>query len=78
MAVSTEAVLAVIAAEAGIDQTALSPEATFEQLDIGSLDLASALFTLEDQFGIVIDPDCLSPTSTISDFIALVSSLSPQ
>lgn len=78
MAVSTEAILAVIAAEAGIERAALNPDATFEQLDIGSLDLASALFTIEDELGIVIDPERFALTSTIAEFVEFVSSQSPQ
>ncbi|EQB15413.1 acyl carrier protein [Novosphingobium lindaniclasticum] len=78
MTVSNEAILAVIAEESGLDAAALRPDATFEQLDIGSLDVASTLFAIEDKFGVEIDPDQLNPASTISDFVDLVRQLLPS
>ncbi|MDF2638673.1 MAG: hypothetical protein K0R64_1657 [Novosphingobium lindaniclasticum] len=78
MTVSNEAILAVIAEESGLDTAALRPDATFEQLDIGSLDVASTLFAIEDKFGVEIDPDQLNPASTISDFVELVRQLLPS
>lgn len=76
MTVAAEAVLAVIAEESGLALDDLRPDATLEQLDIGSIDVASALFAIEDQFGVVVDPDELRPDSTISEVIALVLKLS--
>ncbi len=78
MTVSNEAILAVIAEESGLDAAALRSDATFEQLDIGSLDVASTLFAIEDKFGVEIDPDQLNPASTISDFVDLVRQLLPS
>lgn len=78
MTVSNEAILAVVAEESGLDAAALRPDATFEQLDIGSLDVASTLFAIEDKFGVEIDPDQLNPASTISDFLDLVRQLLPS
>lgn len=75
MPVSANEVLSVIAQESGLAQEALRPDATFDELDIGSIDVASALFAIEDKFGVVVDPEALSPTSTISDFVALVTRL---
>lgn len=73
MAATAESVLDIVASEAGIDRAGLRPDASFSQLDIGSLDFASALFTLEDRFDITIDPDTLSLDSTIQDLVDLVS-----
>ncbi|PZQ56597.1 MAG: acyl carrier protein [Novosphingobium pentaromativorans] len=75
MTVSTEAILGIIAEESGLDPAALRPDATFEQLDIGSLDVASTLFAIEDKLGVVIDPDKLDRNATISDFVGLVMRL---
>lgn len=75
MAVSAEAIRSIIAAEAGLDEAALRPDATLAELDIGSIDVASALFALEDQFGIEVEPDAIDPASTISEFIDHVLSL---
>lgn len=76
--VSDEAILAVVAEESGLDAAALRLDATFEQLDIGSLDVASTLFAIEDKFGVEIDPERLNPASTISDFVDLVRQLLPS
>ncbi len=73
MAATAEAVLEIIANEAGIDRAGLRPDASFAQLDIGSLDFASALFMLEDRFDITIDPEQLSLESTVQDLVDLVS-----
>ena len=78
MTVSKEAILGVIAEESGLDRAALRPDATFEQLDIGSLDVASTLFIIEDKFGVEVDPDKLDPHSTIADFVDLVMRLAPS
>jgi acyl carrier protein len=78
MTVSTDAILGVIAEESGLDPAALRPDATFEQLDIGSLDVASTLFAIEDKFGVEIDPDQLNPASTIAEFVNLVQQLAPS
>lgn len=76
MTISADAILAVVAEESGLDLSALRLDATFEQLDIGSIDVASTIFAIEDKFGVVVEPDMLGPTSTISEFVALVIRLS--
>ncbi len=76
MEVSTDAILAVIAEESGLDPAALRLDATLEQLDIGSIDVASTLFAFEDKFDVVVDPDALDPNSTIEDVVSLVIRLS--
>mgnify|MGYP001248627672 CR=1 FL=1 len=78
MTISPEAIVSIIADEAGLDAAKLRPEATLEELNIGSLDMASALFTLEDQFGIEIDPSSIAPSSTIGDLIRRVTDLATK
>lgn len=73
MTISPEAIVSIIADEVGLDASSLPPEATLEELNIGSLDMASALFTLEDRFGIEIDPGSIAPSSTIGDLIRRVT-----
>ena len=77
MAIPAAEIKSVIAAESGIDEGALRPEATLEDLDIGSLDMASVVFELEDRFGVEIDPDSISREFTIADFIDHVQRLAP-
>ncbi|MEO6091483.1 MAG: acyl carrier protein [Novosphingobium sp.] len=75
MAVSAEAITAVIAAESGLDEARLTPDATLKDLDIGSLDMASVAFELEDRFGFELDPENIDPEFTIAEFVAYVQSL---
>jgi len=75
MAISAEAIKSVIAAEAGIDETKLDPAQTLKDLDISSLDIASAVFELEDRFGIEIDPDKIDPEFTVTQFIEYVQGI---
>ena len=72
MAVSRDEVVAVLAEESGLDPAKIRPEATFEELDIGSIDVASTLFAIEDKFGVVVEPDQLDPASTVTQFVDLV------
>jgi acyl carrier protein len=72
MAISAEAILGVIASEAGIDQDSLAPDATLQALDISSLDVVSAVFELEDRFGIQIDTDKISPEFTVAQLVDFI------
>lgn len=75
MTISPESIVSIIADEAGLDAALLRPGATLEELNIGSLDVASALFALEDRFGIEIDPGTIAPSSTIADLTRRVTEL---
>lgn len=76
MTVSREAVIKIIADESGLDPAKLVPEASLTDLDISSIDVASAMFALEEEFGIVIEPDDISRDFTLGQFIDHVMSLS--
>jgi acyl carrier protein len=75
MAITGEAITAIVASEAGIDPAKLDPASTLAQLDIGSIDMVSALFELEDRFGIEVDPATIAPDSTLSQFIAHIQAI---
>jgi len=74
MAASRDAIFQIIARETSLDRDSLRPDATLEELDISSLDFVSALFTIEEECGVVIDPDRFGPTSTIGELVEHVSS----
>lgn len=78
MAVSAEAILSVLAEEAGIDRTRLRSDATLLELDISSIDVVSALFALEEKFGIEVDAESIAPDSTVAAFVQHVMSLSAR
>lgn len=78
MAMTADEVLAIVATEAGVEASALRPDATLVDLDISSLDVVSVLFELEDRFGVEIEPENIPPTSTIAQFVDHVMSISPR
>ena len=78
MTISPDAIVSIIADEAGLDASQLQPEATLEELNIGSLDVASALFALEDRFGIEIDPGSIAPSSTIGEITRRITELAAK
>ena len=62
---TNEDLIALIAKETGLPVERLVPQATLETLDISSIDLVSMLFELEDQYGIEIQPEELTPDMTL-------------
>ena len=50
-------VINILATRRKVDPSTITTATTFEQLGIDSLDAAELLFTLEDDFGIVIPDD---------------------
>lgn len=47
-------ILGIIAKETGLDRALLTPDATFEELGISSLDLTQAVFEIESHFNVEI------------------------
>jgi len=56
----------------GAEPTELSPEATFEQLDVDSLDLAELSQIVEDEYGIQIKSGDVESLKTVGDVIGLI------
>jgi acyl carrier protein len=56
----------------GAEPTMFSPEATFEELDIDSLDLAELSQIVEEQFGVSIRSSDVESLQTVGDVIALI------
>lgn len=75
MAVAPEAILATVAREAGLDPETVNLESTLEQLDIGSLDLMSIAFALEEELNVEIIPDDIDRAWTIAQFADHVAHL---
>lgn len=72
MQATPEAIVAVLAKEAGIAPERLQPEATLASLEIASLDLVTALFAIEDEFGLAVDGDEAARAETLGDLIAII------
>ena len=50
----------------------ISREATFEDLDVDSLDLVEVAQIVEDEFGVELDGDAVKDVKTVGDVIDLV------
>jgi acyl carrier protein len=50
----------------------ISREATFEQLDVDSLDVVELAQIVEDEFGVELDGDAVKDVRTVGDVIDLV------
>ena len=58
----------------GAEPTEIKREATFEQLDIDSLDLAELSQIIEDEYGVQLKGDDVGKIKTVGDAIDLVVS----
>jgi acyl carrier protein len=66
----------IIAKEAGIDRTKITPEATLKDLEIQSLDAVQILFEIEDHFKITMpDRDPNFDTESVKGLVETVEKL---
>jgi acyl carrier protein len=61
-------------AQFGPEPEEITPDATFEQLDVDSLDLAELSQIIEDEFGVQLKGDDVGKIKTVGDAIDLVVS----
>ena len=54
----------------GIDAASITPESSFKDLNVDSLDIAEMVMTLEDEFGITIELE--EGVNTIEDLVNLI------
>jgi acyl carrier protein len=59
--------------ELDVDPEKISREATFEQLDVDSLDLAELASLVDDEYGVKIRSDDMKSLKTVGDVIDLVA-----
>jgi acyl carrier protein len=64
-------------AEFGADPDALGPDATFEELDIDSLDLVELAQILEDEYGVRLESSQLEQLTTVGQAVEVVLRLLP-
>ncbi|HTU14336.1 MAG TPA: acyl carrier protein [Solirubrobacterales bacterium] len=69
---SAEKVIVEGLAEVGADPSEITREATFEALDVDSLDLVEIAQIVEDEFGIELVGDDVQGLKTVGDVIDLV------
>jgi acyl carrier protein len=58
----------------GVDESQISRDATFEDLDVDSLDLAELSQIIEDEYGVQLKGDDVGKIKTVGDAIDLVVS----
>ena len=56
----------------GPDREAIVPEATFEQLDVDSLDLVELAQIVEEEYGVALKGDDVKNIKTVGEAIELV------
>jgi acyl carrier protein len=72
MDITPQAIIETIGEEAGIAPEKLIPEATLASLDIASLDMVSALFSIEDKFGVDVQPEDAAGATTLQELVDIV------
>ena len=73
--VTTEQVEAVVRdalAELGADRAAITRDATFEHLDVDSLDLAELSQIVDEQFGVTLKGDDVAQIETVGQAVDLI------
>ena len=70
-----EELIEIIAEEALIDRAKLDPAAKLEDIGLDSVDLVSAVFAIEEKYGIEIAEDTLSRTDTLGEVLAKIEAL---
>ena len=56
----------------GVDESQITRDATFEELDVDSLDLAELSQIIEDEYGVALKGDDVGKIKTVGDAIDLV------
>ena len=55
----------------GVDAASITPESSFKDLNVDSLDIAEMVMTLEDEFGITIELE--EGVNTVEDLVNLIA-----
>jgi acyl carrier protein len=64
--------------ELGAEADALSPTATFEDLDVDSLDLAELSQIVEEQYGVKLQGEDVAKLRTVEDAVNLITERAAQ
>ena len=71
-AIATVRVISGVRLSFGPDQSLITRDATFEQLDIDSLDLVELAQIVEDEYGVELKGDDVKDVKTVGEVIDLV------
>ena len=81
MTVSREALEQRIAAalvEFGAEESAIAPEATWDELDVDSLDLVELAQIVEDEYGVELRESDMEKMKTVGDAVEMVAERLPS
>jgi acyl carrier protein len=65
----------ILTRQFGVDESALTPGATFESLELDSLDLVEITLVVDDELGARIPDDKLEEITTVQDAVDVVAEL---
>jgi len=66
----------ILTSQFGVDESALTPTATFEALELDSLDLVEITLVVDDELGVRIPDDRLEDIVTVQDAVDVIAELS--
>jgi acyl carrier protein len=66
----------ILVEQLDVDEEAIKPETTIEELGADSLDLVEMIMNLEEEFGIQIEDDDMDDLKTVGDIIEYIRSKS--
>ena len=75
MEITAEEIYGIVTEEANVPRESLQDDAQLASLGIASLDVIGISFLLEDRFGLVLDPNDLTVTSTVGDLVEKIQGL---
>lgn len=67
-------IASLLADKFGVAEADLSPQATFENLDLDSLDLVEFAMTIQDELGVELSDDEAADLDTLDDAVKLLAS----
>lgn len=67
-------IASLLADKFGVAEGDLSPQATFEDLDLDSLDLVEFAMTIQDELGVELSDDEAADLDTLDDAVKLLAS----
>ena len=62
-----------VLASFGPDASMITPQATFEELDVDSLDLVELAQIVEDEYGVVLKGEDMKELKTVGDAVELIA-----
>lgn len=63
----------IIVDQLGVDEDAITPDATIESLGADSLDLVETIMTVEEEFGVSFDDNGIEDLKTVGDILNFIA-----